>query len=455
MKRIAYIVITTLSLQFFITSCEKFLDKKQNMSLVTPGTLKDLQAILDDESSMNRSRTPSFGEASSDDYFLISSSYNALSERNKAVYRWMPYSYEFQNDWSINYFIIYNANLCLERLNKITRTTQNAQDWDNIKGSALFFRAYSFLNLAWVYAHAFNAATSDKEPGIVLRMVSDFNVPSSRSTVKETYHQIINDATEAIQFLPSSAAHVMRPSKGAAYGLLARSYLSMSVWDSAYKYSNLALAENNTLMDYNSSPYLTGFSENVPFKPFNPEIIFYSEMNNSLTLHAPLTGRVDPVLYSYYDTDDLRRKVYFRPANGYQRFKGSYSSNATTLFSGLAVNEMYLIKAESLARLNHIEDAMDKLNILLKTRWDNAVPFTPKVASDAGSAVSIILLERRKELLMRGLRWSDIKRLNRENAKIVLQRNIEGNTFSLQPNSSYFALPLPTDVILNSKIIQN
>jgi starch-binding outer membrane protein, SusD/RagB family len=56
---------------------------------------------------------------------------------------------------------------------------------------------------------------------------------------------------------------------------------------------------------------------------------------------------------------------------------------------------------------------------------------------------------------MRGLRWIDIKRLNKEGAGIVLKRLIGDKTYTLQPNDPRYALPLPADIILNTGMQQN
>jgi hypothetical protein len=50
-----------------------------------------------------------------------------------------------------------------------------------------------------------------------------------------------------------------------------------------------------------------------------------------------------------YDSNDLRRSAFFRTVSGYMQFKGSYASNATVFFSGLATDEMYLNRAEGKA----------------------------------------------------------------------------------------------------------
>jgi hypothetical protein len=115
---------------------------------------------------------------------------------------------------------------------------------------------------------------------------------------------------------------------------------------------------------------------------------------------------------------------------------------------------MYLVRAECEARKGLVASAMDDLNTLLIKRWKTGT-FIPVTADNANEALQIILTERRKELIDRGLRWMDIKRLNKENANIVLVRKIEGQAYTLQPNANYYALPLPADVIKASGIPQN
>ncbi len=70
----------------------------------------------------------------------------------------------------------------------------------------------------------------------------------------------------------------------------------------------------------------------------------------------------------------------------------------------------------------------------------------PKAAQDNNEALGIVLLERRKELLMRGIRLSDIKRLNLEGTAIKMVRMIEGERVELSPNSSKLILNTPTDL---------
>ncbi len=63
------------------------------------------------------------------------------------------------------------------------------------QGLCTFFqKAYYFLNLMWVYAKAYDEGTAATDHGIVLRLNSDFNTPSVRSSVRDCYDKIILDA---------------------------------------------------------------------------------------------------------------------------------------------------------------------------------------------------------------------------------------------------------------------
>jgi starch-binding outer membrane protein, SusD/RagB family len=436
-----------------LISCKKYLNKQSNTSYVVPGTLNDLQGLMDDAMLMNVHSTPSYGEASSDNYFLPPDTYNSLREQLQDTYTWIPHDYYASNDWSSGYLPVYNSNYCLEALSNIPVNPSNQAEWRNVKGSALFFRAYYFLQLAWVYCKAYDENTAKSDLGIVLRLGSDFNVKSERSTVKETYERVLSDVKESVDYLSDLPIHPYRPSKAAAYGLLARTYLSMRQYDSALKYSGLCLNIDSTLLDYND-PGINR-TANVPFQPFNPEIIFYSSMNTFNLTIAPVTSRVDTTLYNSYDSADLRKTIFTRLSSGYQRFKGSYSASVSELFSGIATDEMYLVRAECYARVNDIDNALSDLNTLMRKRWNNIIPYNDITASSSDEALKRILIERRKELLYRGLRWIDIKRLNKEGANIIVQRNINGNVISLLPNDNRYALPLPKDIINEAGIQQN
>jgi starch-binding outer membrane protein, SusD/RagB family len=457
MKQIIYNIPISMVILLMLAfmSCSKYLDKKPDSSVTVPTTLADLQAILDFTNNMNLQTTPGFGESSADDYFLLEPDYDFYTVEAQKIYTWNRGDYYFQNSWSRAYTPIFNANFCLDQLKNIPITNGNMLQWNNVKGSGLFYCSYYFLDLLWDFAKAYDSASYNTDLGIVLRLTSDFNVPSKRSTVKECYDRVIEDTKEAVNYLPDYAINLLRPSKAAAYGLLARSYLSMRIYDSAFRYASLCLQLNHNLIDYNNDNDINGSIESdIPFKKFNKETIFYTEMDQDDLLNNFWRATIDTTLYASYDSTDLRKTAYFTPFDNYFKFKCIYTGDNAYYFTGIATDEIYLIKAECEARMGSLQAAMDDLNTLMIKRWKSGT-FVPFTVSERTEALNIILKERRKELIDRGLRWIDLKRYNLEGANIVLTRKMKGETYTLQPNANYYALPLPADIIKATGIPQN
>src|SRR5690606_13622329 len=111
----------------FNTSCYNFLDVKSDKALVVVQTVDDALALLDDYVRMNEMRVPGWGESVSDDYYLTENSFNLGSEYLQQFYIW-NYQEHFgtANDWAYGYQPVYNANLSLDLLRNIDRTSQNA-----------------------------------------------------------------------------------------------------------------------------------------------------------------------------------------------------------------------------------------------------------------------------------------------------------------------------------------
>ncbi|WP_262249850.1 RagB/SusD family nutrient uptake outer membrane protein [Parapedobacter soli] len=450
-KKLKTITVSLLIGVAGMSACDRYLDVKSNSALVTPNTIESLQRLLDASRDMNFS-VNAYAEASADDYFLTDDTYNARPESNRNVYTWRNFDDTWNNDWARGYLAVYNANLALSQLGGIERTEVNASEWDRVYGGAHFFRAHQFLSLVWTYAKAYDPITADSEFGIVLRLDADPTVPSKRASLADSYRQIINDLKVSIDFLPLRSEHAMRPSGLAAYGMLARAYLSMGKFDSAYVYADRALTSYSALMDFND-PGQVNLSATFPFQRLNSETIFYAELASSQPTIHPNYAHIDSTLYRSYEDGDLRKLAYFSTTDGYASFKGSYAQG-TDGFAGLATDELYLIRAECAARLGRREQALSDLNALLETRWRNGA-FRAFTAESDDETLSLILAERRKELLMRGLRWIDVKRLNVQAASISLKRFVNDELIELSPNDNRFALPIPVDIIAATGMPQN
>jgi hypothetical protein len=289
--------------------------------------------------------------------------------------------------------------------------------------------------------------------GIPLRIKPLLDEIVPRASVQQTFERIIQDLMEAKDLLPAQVdiPHRNRPSKPAVFALIARTYLVMQDYDKALVYADSCLNLYNVIVDYASvNPTLL---RPFPGSPTEfPEVI-YRHVQHDYSVFSSTIANADTTLFAMYNINDRRRDIYFGINGASRYYKGQYSGNSL-LFCGLATDEVYFIKAECLARKGNISAAMGALNAVLTKRWIGT--FTPYNPIDAEDALRIVLKERRKELVCRGLRWSDLRRLNQDpRFAITLTRILNGQIYTLAPNSTRYALPIPDNEIQLSGIPQN
>lgn len=443
-------VITILFIMLLFTGCKKFLDEKQDNKFTIPQTLADLQMLLDNYTAMNTGY-PYQTEVAADNFYLTSTDFNALSDNTqKNFHTWQKEDLRLA-DWAQMYKLVLNANTVLEYVDELTFSSADIELAKKLKAAALFYRANAFYTLAQVYAYPYDENT-DAPYGIPLRLSTDINSISFRASVSETYNRIISDLKEAAVGLDTIRPYPNRPTKTAAYAALARCYLSMGNYINAGFYADSALQINNNLINFNT---LSTTAAN-PFTRFNKEVIFPA-ISSTANCLAPARAKVDTLLFRSFHANDLRRVLFFKlNSNGSAAFKGDYNAaNNGSVFMGYTTSELYLIKAEALARQNMVQPAMSTLNALLVTRWRNN-SFIPFTASGQQEALNIILNERRKELCFRGQRWTDLRRLNKDaTTQVTLSRIFSSTSFTLLPGSSAYIFQIPAGVIEQSGIQQN
>jgi len=453
MKRIQHIRIYILLGCIPFVACHKYLSEKSSSLLVVPDSLGDLQALLDRTVTTNSS-DPSALAISSNEYYLSDNDFTALtSDYDKRKYQWDSAGL-FQpgagNDWYNLYQLVYVANTVISDMGNIPQDPSSVSDRQDVEGQAYFYRGKTFYNIASIWCKTFDSTTANADPGIPLRLNPDFNVPSTRSTLMATYKQLLSDLKQSAALLPVTPIHAMRPSKGAAYGMLARICLFMGDYQDAYQYADSALSINSTLIDFNT----LNSAKTYPIAQFNPETIYYSSISIPAILNIS-RAKIDSSIYRLYDQHDLRKVIFFRKnADGSFGFRGNYTSGLA-LFGGVSVNELLLIHSEAAVRSGNVSTALSDLNRLRQARWDNHYSYVPFSSGDIKTVLDSILLERRKELPMRGLWWQDVKRLNREGVGISLQRTVLGQPLVLAPGSKRFVLPIPEDIIRLTGIQQN
>lgn len=445
-NRIVLILFATL-----FVSCNKFLDAKPDAALTTPTKIKDLQAMLDSHRSLNTlNGACGAPEISATDFYLTDQHFNARREEERRMYLWMN-SNIFRdygtNEWNENYKAIYISNSILGYADKMSYSDKEEKILKNIQGQSYFYRAQKYLNNLMIWAAAYDDEDSKTDLGVPIRLDTDFNKPSVRATVKEGYNQVIQDLKSAIPLLDEVQVHVMRPSKAAAYGLLARTYLFMNMFSEALAYADSALQLKPDLLDYNELNY----SQPYPIPSFNKEVLHHS--HHLAVLLSNVHAKLDSNLVKSYEINDRRRDAFLKDNNdGTYGFKGSYNGSLD-LFIGIATDEMYLIRAECYARTGDLNSALADLNYLLKHRYLRG-EFKAYSSDKKDEVINWILNERRKELVMRSLRFADVKRLNRLGYEISLTRTIEGKDYTLLPNDKRFVLPIPDDIIEKSGMPQ-
>lgn len=433
--------------------CEKdWLTAKRELNTVLPTTLDDLTAILHADLILSLSNDYAGAQlVRDDDHYTTQEELFSYSEVERKLYTWDESVYDAVSrvtEWNSTYEQVFYTNVVLEQLDKITRTKNNAEQWDNVRGGALFFRAKAHYNVARQFAPPYVLGTGESlGEGIPLRLSSDPNVPSVRASLSETYDRIIRDLQAAVPLLPVEVGSKITPSKAAAYGLLARISLSIGDYYSAGFYADSCLQLHSELLDYKD--FKVNSDADYPFPLMNEEVIFQSYLMPQYGTTTISGGTVDSILLASYEVKDTRRTLFFTTNGG---FRGNYTTS-NFKFSGIAVDEVLLIRAECLARAGENQKALHDLNRFLDHRIFEFKPYEG-IAGDV--LLELILEERRKQLLYRGLRWDELRRLNMEQAReTVLYRNLNGVLHTLRPNDPKYALPIPEYIVNGSNIKQN
>lgn len=443
-----------------LASCQKqteWLDVKRNLSDVSPSSLADLQAVLDNSNSFNAGY-PMLGLLGTDNLYLAEKNLSAAGQIERNAYLWVKDIFQTSSavEFATSYIRISAVNVVLEGLDNLKGAGIDQQRWNNIRGQALFHRAFAYYGLSQLFCKPYQKATAASDQGLQLRISSDPNLVVKRSSVAQTYEFMLDDLKQAIDLLPQAPAHLTRPGKAAARGLLAKLYLAMKDYENAAKYSLEALGEKPMMLDFNSGvikskePFVFP-AYSVPHQ--NPEIVFYANAQSWASMW-PVYGvaYVDSVLYASYAANDLRKSLFFKiDAQGSPQFTGSYSGTYYN-FGGIATNELALILAESLARTGNAELGLEKLNALLVGRFKSGSFKAYSHLSDH-QTLDLILSERRKELAFTGqLRWEDLRRMPPVSPIIHI---FKGKRYELGAGDPKWVFPLPDQEIALSEVEQN
>ncbi len=454
-------ILTLLMLTLVMMSCEKYLDITPKGKFI-PKTVEDYENMLNSQTVL--SYGDYFEDLITDDAFLPEGMPGNLFSK-QALHGRRIYTFDKDVfDEGTNDFLWSEGYKRLFYYNSIINEVMNAKDGSeeikkSVRAEALLMRALEHLELVTVYAKQYDSATAAIDPGIPIALVADINAQHERNTVQEVYDQIIEDLDWAVQYLPAeSKVTKFRGNKAGGYAALSRVYLYVGNYKKALENADLALQNYSTLVDMNTYqvtipgpfPYVPGAPlgwTNIPDGQKNPESIVSRHFLRPFGLGMDVCA--SPELSALFTNDDMRWVLYFAngwppapPFNYWNRYgvkiflRGDFFNNC------LSTPEVYLTKAECLARKGDLENALSVINTLREHRIIPAAYVAKTVSdfdNDGEKVLRFVLEERRRELAFTGRRLPDLKRLNKDPrfAKTI-KHEAEGKEYILEPNSGNY-----------------
>lgn len=417
-----------------VSSCKKFLDVTPK-GIIIPEKVADYEGLLN-APSMTKTFPINLLDFADDNFNTFEATIQSPTANG---YYWRPVitiNEKANPDvWGPLYRCIYSANVIINGVKEAVDGTEAQKQ--SIYAEAMVVRAGCYMDLLTVFAKAYDPSTAAADPGLPLVNSTDVNdkVPG-RSSLKATLDAMIADLNTAAEALPVSNVNRYRATKYAAYGLLSRIYLYMADFVNARKYTDLALQGPHTLLNYNS--YATYSA--VPVYDLNPEVLW----QRAAVSGSPIFMLYSADLKSYFDANDIRYSFLTVTNNnglGRAGFSGVYNF-------GITYPEMYLTRAELLAREGKFNEAMTVVNTIRKNRIRTA-NYTDQTALSAEDALVKVLAERRRELAYSGLRWFDMKRLDREGRMPEVKRinpTTQAVDASLPAHSPKYTFEIPIRV---------
>lgn len=453
-------------------SCDSFLDVNQK-GMVIPQTVEDYEEMLN---------LPVMFDVTNADLMMpeieVSNDvFASLTTVQRNGYQWAPYQYlqdENDDNYSNLYKRIYACNEIINHIDKAESTTRNEALRQEVKGQAHADRARCYWALVNLYAVPYSESNKDK-PGVSLILNNDLTQKSRRATVGEVYDLICSDLRVAAGLTPENVnrQRKVRATRQGVEGFRARVFLYMNQLDSAYTAITRAFEKEVPLLDYNNFVSEEDFSSSsTPWignktRPTradqNKEIIWYSGIyyylyfSNIIYVRSELVDLFQSDAKPYSDLRfllDYGKKDPIMDDTMYPEI--CYFAQGQTRTYMISGGELYLLKAEILARRGDYAGATTALNELRRHRFlpDSEYELS---ATNATMALQHVKNERLREFACTFLSWFDLRRYQAYGETVpTFTRTVGGQTFELPAGSNMYTLSIPRYVIgKNPNIEQN
>ncbi|MBS1934665.1 MAG: RagB/SusD family nutrient uptake outer membrane protein, partial [Bacteroidetes bacterium] len=319
-------------------------------------------------------------------------------------------------------------------------------------GEALFVRALGEFDLLRMFGEHWDKTSAY---GISITLTTDApKTPIARSSVADSYKQIIADLQQAISSLNTYNGN-QYASLSAAKALLARVYLYYG------DNTNAASLATDVINDNTFSLFGPDNFTSIYTTKLTPESVFELKFDlqnqsayNTLTyvrddaLRSDVAFLASADLNAFFQSRPTDRRsalvdyvnvdVSIQPDGRTQKYRGEQTKDNSGYIIRLA--EMYLIRAEALGRTAGLAD----LNTIRENR--GMADLTGADVPDNTSYLNAILDERRAELNFEGHRLFDLARTNNVSAILgsgvnpimpIPQREIDGTNNVVVQNPGY------------------
>jgi tetratricopeptide (TPR) repeat protein len=455
-KLLKNLSILAILLAITFSGCKKFIDIIPKGSKI-PTTFADYEAFIRNEYD-NHTTDVSQAILLLNDRFETTANLNYY-QLYAANYNWdesanrITLNNADERAYYNSYKTINTSNLLIENLNAATEGTP-AQKAELI-AQAKVLRSISYYILSNYYADTYEEANASTKKSVPLITSANIEAPYTQVTIKEIYDFMLKDIEDAIPSLKATSATPLHPNLGAAYALKARIYLTMGDYSNALAAANEALKINDKLFDWTSyyDTYKTRI-EQVGVYNNNPSPMGFDFVENYYFRHGLSSnpGRGSSILEdraARFETGDAMFASKWK-----KRTVGAdtyYTSITTGYFNhgGLTTTEVYLIKAECLARLNQVPAALTSLDAVRIKRIFKQ-NYLPSVATTTIQAVKLIQRTKSNDLILGIVPFADMRRLNKDsNYATTLTKKVGAQTLTLAPGSTMWTMPFPAGAIKN------
>ncbi|WP_127130399.1 RagB/SusD family nutrient uptake outer membrane protein [Pseudoflavitalea rhizosphaerae] len=447
-NKIFKITWSLLFLAGALVSCSKnFLDVKPKGKVIASATT-DYNNLLEDDifnrltgagNFLNAQHILGDDVAGLEPHYSAEKNFGAPGTRPHNLFQWADDVYRpDENTFEVAglYNRLYTINKIIDEV--MGSTGSNQQLKEQVRAEALAQRAFAYFMLVNYFAKPYVEATATTDPAVPIITKSTFGAePFTRASVKAVYDMMVEDLKSAIPDLPLIQNSANRFSKSAGETLLGKIFLFMGKPADAVPYlddavshlpSKFAISGNIGMMNYNTATVnnpVVGFIFTVPGMIAtaaqghgHPEVLnAQCAAVTWLGGHAGLI--IDPATRDLYGPNDKRLLLYSNaygitiPGPGPLLPTGLYRIRAGFLGNsiGISLPDIYLLRAEALARTGEAGKATESLLTVRTNRMPQA-DAEADIPTDKDELVKFIIEERRREFAGLGFRWFDMRRLS-------------------------------------------